>query len=188
MTLNAEEKLLLEELFPKRFTEPDDFRDHLPPEIFDFLSLKGAFRTISDRLIFYEKNQWRSQDSATITFFITKNDNFVEKYTELINGLTGPALLFLDFHYILEGIDENENEKYISKYKLQTASKASSVNQFYKLVKEKDFENAIKEFSDFTATEFLNRAFLCHSNLYEFSNSGLRPVSLLCAVLFISKF
>ena len=188
MTLNTEEKILIEELFPTRFTEPDDFRELLPKEIFDYLSLKGAFRTISDRIIFYEKNQWRSQDSATITFFITKNDNFVEKYVELINGLTGSTLIFLDFHFILEGIDENKDQKYLSKYKLQTASKASAINEFYKLVKEKDFEKAIAEFSNFTAADFFNRAFLCHSSLYEFSNSGLRPVSLLCAVLYISKF
>ena len=91
----------------------------------------------------------------------------------------------------MTGADEDQNEDSIDfkeNLKLQTASKMSHLNSTVSIETSDDAKNLLNEFDSMDQSDLLNNTFINHTDLYEYTNSGLRPYQLLSAVIHVQKF
>ena len=184
MSITIDECDFIKEIFKKEMSD-QNLESELEPGVYDFLSKQGNLNTISDRLIFSKKTKYRPYDSVIITKFLKSNFNVVDSISELAGYLSGNFLMYIDFHFLF--ICKNE-ENTDEKFKFQYGSKASAMNQTHKIVTHEDYNDLINEFKNKTYADLLTDVFVNHVDLYDYSNSGLRPYQLLSLVIYIQKF
>ena len=185
MSFTNDEKDYLTELFKLDETTKENVIEKLRPHVYEFLSQNGNLGTIVDKGIFRTKNTYRPYDSVTITKFLTENFDIAETISDVAGNITGSFLIYVDFHFLfLCNPDQNEMEE----FKFQFASKASAINETYKIVTMNDYRALEAEFKNKSYSDLLNDAFVHHVDLYEYHESGLRPYQLLSLVIHVQKF
>ena len=186
-SFNAEEKEFITSIFDEKITE-EKLENFLPEEAFNFLKKNSHLKTISDRLIFRDSNQYRPFSTCTITKFILPETNVVNFLTDLVEILTPDFLIFIDFHFLIQcpsSGDEDSSEDLILKF--QRGSKSSSINEILKISNSKDIDLLLEALKNNTNSDFLNQVFISHSELFEYRGSGLRPYLLLSLLVHIQK-
>ena len=186
MSLSHEERKFITELFNIKETNLDNIENQLQPQLYEFLSKNNNIRTIIDRVIFRTQNKFRPYDSVIITKFLTKEFDCVKSIMELVGNITGNFLIYIDFHFLFLCNPEQEEEE--DELKFQFASKASAINDTYKIASNNDYLDLSNEFENKTYNDLLNAVFVHHVELYEYQNSGLRPYQLLSLVIHLQKF
>ena len=185
MRLTYPEREICEKIF-----QPDlnlSLEKHLSPELFQLLKSKNNLSTVSDRLRFFYATKYRPYDSVHITKFLTPDFNCAEKIISLIENLTPPFTVYIDFHFCFEIMRKEKNQKEIE-LKFQRASKPSSFNKNFKMTNVSDLEKLSAELKGKTHNDFLNLVFVHHTDLYAYGNSGFKPYSLISLSLMIQKF
>lgn len=186
MRIHGEERAAIEELFPREITEFSQMKEFFDDELCHVLSKTNKFRSVADRIDYYDANNFRPYDSVKICKIVHPKFKLSETLTAFVDSLTPPFLFFIDFNFCVEASELNP--KYDSRLKIQLGSKASSWNQNFKIVSNKDAVLLKNEFINKSYSEFLSLAFLHHSRLFELSSSGLRPYSLISLLLHVQKF
>ena len=187
MAFNAEEKDFFSTIFEKK-TEEEKIKELLPENIYNFLRENDHLKTIKDRIFFKEANSFRPFSTCTFTKFITPDFDVRLLIAELGEILNPDFLIFIDFHFLIEvpnSAEESESEKLLLKF--QRGSKTSSINEQIKISSSDDFDLLLSAIKNFTNADFLNEAFLTHSELFEYRGSGLRPYSLLSLLVHLQK-
>ena len=162
-----------------------DLASHLPKESFEHLKKIGRLSTISDRLIFREKNSYRPWESVMITKLIEPGFSIEKFLSGLLDCVEKPFLLNIDFHFLILCPD-SENE--YRNLRFQSGSKASSVNNCVKIMLPEHETVLKKQFQEMSAISLLDDVFIAHSRLFGYIGSGLRPHSLLSVLVHIQKF
>ena len=184
---NAEEKNFINSLFEIKIDE-EKLQTLLPEEIFDFLKKNAYLKTIKDRVIFRDSNQYRPFSTCTLTKFILPETNVVNFLTDLVESLTPDFLIFIDFHFLIQlpsSDEENPSDDLLLKF--QRGSKSSSINEILKVSNSKDLEALLDPIKNFSNSDFLNKVFITHSELFDYRGSGLRPYLLLSLLVHIQK-
>ena len=187
MRFTGDERVAIRALFKTEIIEPVQLKNLVNSEIIDLLTRENKFRSVKDRITFYDSNPYRPYDSVIIVKVLTENFDLAQSISRLIDRLTLPYLFFLDFNFILESTVENST-KYHSNFKVQLGSKSSAYNTHFKIVTPKDAENLKKEFQAKTYWDFLSEAFIHHSRMFELSSSGLCPFQLISVLLNVQRF
>ena len=184
---NAEEKDLINSFFETKIDE-EKIQTVLPEDIFNFLKQNAHLKTIRDRVIFRDSNQYRTFSTCTLTKFILPETNVVHLLTELVESLTPDFLIFIDFHFLIQvPSSDEENPSDDLTLKFQRGSKTSSINEILKISNSKDLEGLLEPFKNFSNADFLNTVFISHSELFDYRGSGLRPYFLLSLLVHIQK-
>ena len=186
-SFNAEEKNFLNSFFEKKSDE-ETIEKYLPDAVFDFLKRNAHLKTIKDRILFKDANAYRVFSTCTITKFILPDMNLTELITDICEILSPDYLLFLDFHFLIEiptSNEEDPSEEVV--YKFQRGSKTSSFNDIIKITNSNDLDKLLSSIENFSNADFLNEAFIAHSELFQYRGSGLRPYSLLSLLLHLQK-
>lgn len=193
MSFNAEEKHLVEKLFPKEINA-ENIKDSLDKDIYDFLFKHNYIRTIIDNNIWYEVNSKRPNSRIRITKFLSGDENLYDIFKTFLNNIQSELLLFFDCHFLVtcpardtdesDIIDEDDN---LRVFKFQRGSKASAINETIKISNKADKEKFLSFFKNTNHTDLLMKAFQTHSDLYHYHTSGLRPHTLLSIVLHVQK-
>ncbi len=175
------------------FEDMSDMKTLMDEEIYTFLKQKDRLKTVADNIRHFEATDYRPFSTIQVTKLLTKRTKSVEHLLQsLINFLTPTCHIFVDFHFLCEserkGETENESGQILDPFKLQTASKMSHLNDIIEIESESDKALLLKEFSNRSKSELLRDSFLNHSDLYEFSNSGLRPYALMSLVIHLTRF
>ena len=185
MSITSGERLHIEQVVEPQSLQEKDFKTLLPEPVFDFIKRKNRFGTIRDRILFVEKNRYRFYDAITVTKFLNDQLDIPSLIEQILSNMTPPYLTFIDFHFVC---DAQPTEDDLSPFKLQTGSKASAMNDIVKVSSSNDFDKLMSQFRDATYSDLLNSVFIHHYEMYDFSNSGLRPNQLLSLVLHVQKF
>ena len=183
MNFKDAEKESIFEIFDQTVTK-ENVRDYLTTDIYDFLKERNQIRTIVDTLTFVPKNEYRPYQSCNLTKFLTKNVDSVEFIESLSLAVSPPFLIYVDANFLILCPNDDSDEY---TFKLQRASKASSMNDKIRIRNESDLNNFLSEFKGVTPADFLNRCFENHCDLFDYHGSGLRPHSLLSIVMYITK-
>ena len=186
-TFNAEEKSFISSLFETKIDE-EKIQTTLPEDVFNFLKKNSHLKTIKDRVIYRDPNLYRPYATCTITKFILPEMNIQQILSDLAESLTPDFLIFLDFHFLImcQASSEEEPSDELC-LKFQRGSKSSSVNEILKISNSKDLDLLLESFKNFENSDFLNKAFISHSELYDYRGSGLRPYSLLSILVHVQK-
>ena len=187
MTFNAEEKDFLNNFFEEK-TDREKIKDYVSEHIYDFLKQNNHLKTIEDRIFFKGANRYRPYSSCTLTKFILPNFNIYSFLCELGEILSPDYLLFLDFHFLIEipnSAEEDPSEELCLKF--QRGTKISCINEIIKISSSDDLDLFLDALKNFSNADFLNQAFISHSELFEYRGSGLRPYSLLSILVHIQK-
>ena len=187
MRLTFIERESCRELFsPKIFT--NDLQNHLSTEMFELLKSKSNLKTVADRLLFFNATKYRPYDSVHITKFLTPEFDCAKSIISLIEDLTPPFTIYIDFHFCFEVmVKDPENQNKIE-LKFQRASKPSSFNRNFKMTKALDLEKLSAELRGKTQNDFLNLVFVHHTDLYAYGGSGFKPYQLIALNILIQKF
>ena len=185
MSFTNEEKDYLTSLFKLHETTKENVIEKLRSHVYEFLEKNGNLGTIVDRGIFRTKNKYRPYDSLTVTKFLTEDFDIAKTISDAAGNITGNFLIYIDFHFLFLCNPEKDE---LEQFKFQFASKASAINETYKIVTTRDYRQLEAEFQDKSYSDMLNDAFLHHVNLYEYHESGLRPYQLLSLVIHLQKF
>ena len=189
MAFNGEEKDFLNTIFENP-TGEEKLKTILPDFVFDFLKSRNHINTIQDRIIFREANEFRPFSSCIFTKFILPETNLKEILTELVEIITPDYLLFVDFHFLVNcNGKDNEGDDFDEEpvFKFQRGSKTSCINETIKMFNTSDLENFLQSFKGFQNSDFLNQAFISHSEIFDFRSSGLRPYCLLSLLVHLQK-
>ena len=188
MAFNAEEKDFLNSIFEKKIDE-EKIQKYVSESVFHFLKTKQHLQTIKDRIIFREENEYRPFSSCVFTKFISAELDLKELLTDLCEIMTPDYLIFLDFHFLItcHGSKEEEEDTEELVFKFQRGSKASCINETIKISNATDLDLLLGSFKNFSNADFLNQAFVSHSELFDYRGSGLRPYSLLSLLVHIQK-
>ena len=186
MKINGVERSEISEIFKIEITTSEDFKRYFDDEVCTILARENKLRAVMDRIVYHDSTKWRPYDSVVISKVIDKKFNICASLLRLIDELTPPYLLFLDFNFVLES--QEKNEKYDSLLKIQLGSKASAINSQIKIVSPDDVNSLKSEINGKSYSNFLNSAFVHHSKLFELSSSGLRPYILLGVLIHVQKF
>ena len=187
MTFNAEEKDFLNNFFEKK-TEKEKIKEYVSENVYNFLKQNNHLKTVEDRIFYKNANRNRPYSSCTLTKFILPNFNIYSFLCDLGEILTPEYLLFVDFHFLIEipnSAEEDSSEELILKF--QRGSKVSCINEIIKISSSEDLDLFLDAIKNFTLSDFLNLAFISHSELFEYRGSGLRPYSLLSILVHIQK-
>ena len=187
MAFNAEEKDFLNNFFEKK-TDQEKIKEYVFEHVYEFLRQKNHLKTIEDRIYYKDANRYRPYSSCTFTKFILPNFNIHAFFCDLGEILTPDYLLFLDFHFLIEipnSAEEDSSEELTLKF--QRGSKTSCINENIKISSSEDLDLFLDAMKNFTNADFLNQAFISHSELFEYRGSGLRPYSLLSILVHIQK-
>ena len=186
MTFNAEEKDYLKSIFQKT-TSTEKLREIIPDYIYNFLQNREYLGTISDKIYFRDANNFRPFSSCTLTKFLLPELTISELLTEIAENLSPDFLIFVDFHFLIScNINDEENSE-DPVLKFQRGSKASCINDSIKITSVRDLDNFTNAYKNFETSDFLNEAFIRHSELFDYKGSGLRPHSLLALLVHIQK-
>ena len=164
-------------------TDKENISKKLPREIFEFLKEKDNIKTIIDRAIYRQKTKSRPFDSLIVTKFLHKEIDIKTIFSEILAGISGDFLLYIDFHFLI--LVKSENNERV--FKFQHASKSSALNETYKIFDEKDSRELLKELSNKTLSDFLNDSFINHRDIFEYHGSGFSPFMLLSLVFTVQK-
>ena len=187
MSITTDERLFIEQIVQPQSMTVDDFKEHMNEKVWEFLKKKNRFSTIQDRILFVEKNRYRPYDSCYVTKFITDRVDPCKFIKDIFSDLSPPFLTFIDFHFLFECNPNEDDESKIDDLKLQTASKASAINDNFKIATRSDYIKLMGEFENQTYSDLLTKAYLHHLELYEYQNSGLRPYQLLSLVVHVQR-
>ena len=186
MAFNAEEKDILNSIFEKT-TSPEKLRAILPDYIYDFLKTREFLGTISDKIFFRDANDFRPFSSCTLTKFLLPDLKISDLLTEIAENLSPDFLIFVDFHFLIScNINDDQNSE-DPVLKFQRGSKASCINDSIKITSVRDLDDFTNGYKNFQTSDFLNEAFIRHSELFDYKGSGLRPHSLLALLVHIQK-
>ena len=188
MSISQEEREHVRETVAPILRSEDDFRQLMHEKVFDFLKRKNRFSTIQDNILFVQRNKYRPYDAITITKFLTADLEPFRFIESVFSKFTPPFIVFVDSHFLCETKPNKDEENRSDDFKLQTGSKASSMNDTVKVVTEGDFTSLMDEFRHLNHSDLLSESFRHHCELYEYENSGLRPFQLLCLLIHIQKF
>ena len=184
---NAEEKNFINSIFEIKIDE-EKIQTLLPEDIFDFLKKNVHLKTIKDRVIFRDSNQYRPFSTCTLTKFILPETNIVNLLTDLVESLTPDYLIFIDGHFLIQvPTSDEENPSDDLTLKFQRGSKSSSINDILKISNSKDLEALLDPIKNYSNSDFLNSLFISHSELFDYRGSGLRPYFLLSLLVHIQK-
>ena len=164
-------------------TTKENISEKLPTEVYNFLLARENIKTIIDRLIYRKRTKSRPFDSLVVTKFLSEEINICKIFDEILSGISGKFLLYIDFHFLILV----KSEKTERDFKFQHASKSSALNQTYKIFDEKDSSALLKELKDKTLSDFLNDSFINHRDLFEYHGSGFTPFMLLSLVFTVQK-
>ena len=89
MSFNAEEKFLIENLFPKEINS-ENIKASLDKDIYDFLFKHNYIRTIVDNTIWYEANAKRPNSRCRITKFLSGDENLYEIFKTFLKTVQSP--------------------------------------------------------------------------------------------------
>lgn len=164
-------------------TDQENIVEKLPKDVYEFLKQRDNIRTIIDRVIHRKKTKSRPFDSLIVTKFLSEEMNITHAFDEILSGISGHFLLYIDFHFLILVKSENQDRV----YKFQHASKSSSLNETYKIFDEKDCKDLLNELKNRTLSDFLNDSFINHRDLFEYQGSGFTPYMLFSLVFTIQK-
>ncbi len=188
MTISQDEQEHIREIVSPIVRTENDFSQLMMEPVFEFIKKKNRFTTIQDRILYVQQNKYRPYDALTITKFLVPGVEPFRLMEAIFSGVTPPFIVFVDFHFLCETTPNKDEENRSDDYKLQTGSKASSMNETIKIVTEADTTSLLDEFRDYNHSDLLSESFRHHCELYEYENSGLRPFQLLCLLIHIQKF
>ena len=183
MNFNTAEREAIFKIFDKSVSK-ENVENYLTPDIYKFLKEQNKIRTIVDTLTFVRKNEYRPYESCNLTKFLTKDVDAVQLIESLSLAVSPPYLIYVDANFLIL-CPNSDSDEYT--FKLQRASKASSMNGKIRIRTESDYNNFLSEFKNATPADFLNQCFENHSDLFDYHGSGLRPHSLLSLVMYITK-
>ena len=164
----------------------EDYSNLLPEEVYNFLKKKNNLRTIKDQLIYSKANMYRLYESYRLTKFLRSDFEIIKFLDSLLSEITPPYLVFIDFHFLIEISTVNTETEQKNNFddtlgnipkqlKFQNATKASSVNNVIKIFNSTDYESLNNEFKNFSSNDLLNKAFIQHSELFDYHSSGMKP-------------
>ena len=188
MSITPADRESILDLFPPEITTREQIEKTLPTEIFVLLKSKDNLRTVSDKVLFFNRNRYRTYDSAHITNILSPNFNCSKAIISLVEELTPPYLIFLDFHFCFEITQKQEDSSNKIELKFQRASKPSSFNKTFKISTTKDLEDLSSELRSKNEADLLNTVFVTHTELYEYGSSGFRPYQLVALSAIIQKY
>ena len=183
MSLKSFELDVIKKVFNIGETNQENLAEKLPADIYDFLKKNDNLKTIIDRLIYRPKTKYRPFDNLIVTKFLSGDLNLKKKFEEIFENISGNFLLYLDFHFIILVKSENHDRV----FKFEHASKASALNETYKIVTNKDVEDFLEELNAKTLSDFLNDSFVNHRDLFAYQGSGFTPFMLLSLVFTVQK-
>ena len=201
MKFNSIEKYNIKKLF--EIDRDEDYSILLAEEVYNFLKAKDNLKTIKDQIIFSANNKYRLYDSYRLTKFLKPDFEITTFFDSLLSELTPPYLIFVDFHFLLEvsskiALKNSEtvkhtpfdeiNEDLPRQFKFQNGTKTSSMNSVIKIFNTTDYEKFFNEFKNLSSNDLLNKAFIHHSELYEYASSRLKPYQLLSLVIHLQKW
>lgn len=183
MNFNAAERESIWKVFDHSVSK-ENIAEYLTTDVYDFIKGENKIRTVVDTLTFVPKNEYRPYESCNLTKFLTKNFDATEFIESLTSAVSPPYLVYIDANFLIL-CPNHDSDEY--NFKLQRASKASSMNDTIRIRNKSDYANFLSEFKNATPTDFLNQCFENHSDLFDYHGSGLRPHSLLSVVMYITK-
>ena len=185
MSLTIFEREEIVEYFKNDQIPKEQIQQYLDDDIYSFLKNKKYINTISDKILFSNKSKSRPYEQVTITKFLTPDFNYREAISNVAGAITGSFLFFLDFHFLFWGKPNEGGEEFI---KFQTAAKATAMNDTFKITNSTDYDKLVEEFKDKNYSDLLNECAANHISLYEYEESGLRPLQLLSMIIHVQKF
>lgn len=162
-----------------------EMENYIPEYVYEFMKRKGHLRTIQDRIVWGNRTKNVPYDRVEITKFLTPEFDVSAVITEMVGELTAPFLFYLDFHFLFLGKNDDDEDEF---FKFQTASKASAMNDTFKITDENDYNELVAELKDKNFSDYLNECAQNHIDLYDYNESGLRPYQLFSMVVYIQKF
>ena len=156
---------------------------------YEYLKSKYFLRTVKDKLVITKENSRRRYEHATVTKFLTPKIKIYEFLDELTKPITGDYLMYIDFHFLVNCRDV---ESLISKptelnLRLQTGQKYSAINPMKKVCSLTDLNTNLDFFKGLSHHDILSLVMKHHTELYDYTESGLRPHLLLSLVVAINK-
>ena len=152
MSFTYFERDFITDYFEKHTVSLEEMPKYLGPNVYDFLKQNNNLSTIADRIRFSEQNKLRPYDQVMITKFLTPEFSCTNAIEEICGCLTGPYIVFIDFHFIFSGT-QTDDEEFL---KLQTASKASAMNENFKITTSAEYDRLVNEFKGKTYADILN--------------------------------
>jgi len=185
MSLSIFEREEIIQYFKKGQIQKEQIQQYLDDDIYTFLKNKNYINTISDKILFSNRSKSRPYEQVTITKFLTPDFDYREAISTVAGAVTGSFLFFLDFHFLFLGKPDEGGEEFI---KFQTAAKATAMNDTFKITNSGDYEKLSQEFKNKNYSDILNECATNHISLYEYEESGLRPLQLLSMIIHVQKF
>ena len=187
MAFNGEEKHFLNSIFEKT-TGEEKLKEILPTFVYDFLKSNNHINTIRDRIIYREANDYRPYSSCVFTKFILPDTNIKKLLTDLAEIIAPDYLVFVDFHFLINCHGKSEDyADDVPLFKFQRGSKATCINETIKICNISDLDRFQESFRGFETSDFLNQAFISHSELFDYQGSGLTPYCILSLLVHLQK-
>ena len=184
MPFSLEERYYLAKYFDEKIVL-EDLENYMTPAVHQFLRSQNRLKTIVDSTLFTDKNHYRPFDSVRITKFLTPNISISKALQEISDAISGDFLVYVDFHFMFSIPDNEEEEGEM--FKFQGGSKASHMNDIFKIKDDDDRRAFNDQFREMTAPDYLNAAFEHHCDLFDYRGSGLQPYCLCALLLHITK-
>ncbi len=180
MFTKEEEFLIKSIFFSDGLKTENDIKPYLPDYILKLLQDKNNLQIIHDKLIPRKRNRYRPYDTVTISKFLTDEFNLASALENMTTHLSGKLMIYIDFDFIVHATKDTE-----SPYKFEFASKSTCLNETIKISTKSDVENIVSEFQNESTADLLNKAYLNHHNLNDYSNSGFQPHLLLACKIYL---
>ena len=191
MKFTVNEKLSIDQAV--KIEKEKEIKNIVPSEVYEYLKKSDNIKTVTDSIHFYPTNFFRPYDSYRITHLLEPDFDAATFLKNLLIELSPGYLVFIDFHFIIEKAPESISNSQIDTidkpiFKFQNGTKASALNKTIKIFTENDFDSLLEQFKGKTHADLLNDAFINHSELFEYENSGLRPYILLSTVIHLQRW
>ena len=180
-------KHILESLKNEIFEEgmlqtAEKLEEFLPPHIFDTMQKRKNLQMIFDRFFYRPSNKVRHFDALTISKLITPKFNLSKLLETIIETVESRIMIFVDFDFIIEAKKDEE-----SPYKFEYASRATHLNERFRIALPEDAKRFLESFKDLKLSEILVKTFERHMEILNYHESGFQPYQLLACKIYISE-
>ena len=183
MTFKSFLNTLKEGIFGKKMVESaEEIEEILPPHIFQTVQKRKNLQMIKDRFFYRPSNKVRNFDTLTISKIITPGFDIYKILELIIDTLETSVLIFVDFDFIIEAFKDEE-----SPFKFEYASRATHVNNIFRIVLRKDAEQFLNLFKTKQLPELLVETFERHVKILNYHESSFQPYQLIACKIYISE-